>query len=262
MVHSTKQTSILLLPDWWLCTNPFSPSSLHTSPCSGYKESSYQQMDWGELGCFRKRRLPGHTQLCFCSLSLCLFVCPSFRVSFVVCFVFLLLHPVLDTNYSKALHSSNSSIFLFMLIGSPWEKELYSDIQFSFKWPQLFRELLWSSPSKIALLHIGPWGSVFFKVPSHALLPCLSIVLRIWSCICLLALCRLQHLGGKIILPSPVLQCAVWTCSSTQTFCCYSSVALQVQWFGKCFPSCTSSPQQCICASSRRGSSWCKYDMS
>lgn len=33
-----------------LCTNPFSPASLYTSPCSGYKESSYQQMDWGELG--------------------------------------------------------------------------------------------------------------------------------------------------------------------------------------------------------------------
>lgn len=137
MVHSTKQTSILLLPAWWLCTNPFSPSSLHTSPCSGYKESSYQQMDWGERGCFRKRRLPGHVQLCSCSLSLCLSVCLSFGVRFVVCFVFLLLHPVLDTNYSnghprRLLAATVLSSFLCSL-EVLWEKELCNDIQFSFK---------------------------------------------------------------------------------------------------------------------------------
>lgn len=101
MVRSTKQTTILLLPAWCLYTNPFSPSSLYTSPCSGYKESSHQQMDWEDLGCFWKRRLPGHAQLRSCSLILS--VCLSFGISFVVCFVFLLLRPVLDINYSYVI---------------------------------------------------------------------------------------------------------------------------------------------------------------
>lgn len=205
MVHSTKQTSFLLLPAWWLCTNPFSPSSLHTSPCSGYKESSYQQMDWGETGCFQKRRLPGRVQLCSCSLSLCL----SFQSQLcsLYCFPFAASCAWHQSQQwsPKALLSSNCSIFFSVLIGNLWEKEFCSDIQFSFKWTQLFWELLWSSPSKTTLLHVGPRGTIFFKVPSHALLPCLSVVLCILSCICLLALCRLQHLGGKIFLSSSML---------------------------------------------------------
>lgn len=209
MVHSTNHTSILLLPARCLCTNPFSPTPPYTSSCSGYKESPYQQMDWGELGSSGQEGCQAvlvYVLVLWLSLSVFL----SFSVSFVVCFVFLCpipcYHQLQQLRQPRLLHSSSYWIFLFVLIGRLWEKQLGSDIQFSFKWPQLFWEQLWSSSSKTPLLHVGPSGKRRLRQETQPCPP--SPASQLFSIFCPVSVwlgsCRSQDLWGKVFLPFSV----------------------------------------------------------
>lgn len=135
MVHSTNHASVLLLPAWCLCTNPFSPTSLYTSPCSGYKESSYQQMDGGTWGPLDKGAARPRSSVFLLFDSLCLSFFPSVSALWFVSFFFCpsLCYHQLQLCQPRLLCSSSCLIFLFVLTGRLWKKQLCSDIQFSFK---------------------------------------------------------------------------------------------------------------------------------
>lgn len=178
MVHRTNHSSILLLPARCLCTNPFSPTSLYTSPRSGYKESSYQQMDWGELGSFAQGGCRAH--LCSCSSALSVFL--SLSVSFVVCFIFLL--PTL-CYHQLQLCQQQPFIVLFVLVGRLWGKDSVVKPSFlpsdsaseSSSGPHLAR------PS----LHVGPSGKCLLRRGIQPCPPSLTSQLFsvFLSCVCL-----------------------------------------------------------------------------
>ena len=153
--------------------------------------------NWGALD--KEAARPCSSGFLFFS-SLCLSVC-QLCDSFGFCFA----PSCATTDYSyvpRLLCSSSCLIFLLVLIGRLWEKQLCSDIQFSFKRPQLFWEQLWFSSGKACRtlgkcrLHQG----MQLCPPSPASqLFSISCPVSVW-----LGSHRLQDLLGKMFLPFSV----------------------------------------------------------
>lgn len=159
--------------------------------------------------------------------SLCLSFFPSVSALWFVLFFFAPSRAT--TDYSSYVSpdcfvvAAVESSFLCSL--EDWEKQLSSDIQFSFKWPQLFWEQLWSSSSKTPLLHVGPSGKRRLRQEIQPCPP--SPASQLFSIFCPVSVwlgsCRSQDLWGKIFLPFSVcnmlyehaarhrLVTAVWT---------------------------------------------------
>lgn len=200
-VFSYYQPGVYLLTLFLLHPSTPAPAvgirSLHISRWTGG--------NWGPLD--KEAARPCSSVFLFFA-SVCLSSSPSVSALWFVLFFFcpILCYHQLQLCQPRLLRSSGCSVFLFVPIGRLWEKQLCSNIHFSFEWPQPFWEQLWSSSSKSPLLHVGPSGKFCLRQgiqpcppsPASQLLPIFGPV-SIW-----LGSCRLQHLWGKIFLPFSV----------------------------------------------------------
>lgn len=221
--------------------------SLHISRWTGGK--------WGPLD--KEAARPCSSVFLFFN-SVCLSVFPSVSALWFVLFFFCLIlcYHQSQLCQPRLLRSSNCLIFLVVLIGRLWEKQLRSDIHFSFKWPQFFWEQLWSSSSKTPLLHVGPSGKCLLH---QGIQPCPpSPASQLFSIFCPVSAwrgsCRLQDLWVSLSL---CVVCRMSMHLDTDVLLLQQH-ELEVSLVWKMLVSCTSPSQQPICPANSRGSYQCK----